>query len=294
MAHLFTSQSIFRSHHFSIIKNDINNLLDAIDTQRYAGTKHNKSGNQPYTIIDGAQGNRYELLTHLTQAEADALGSGHFFDPLRQKIFVGGGASKKIRLARNMATHEIVIVGKSLLYNDESLKGFTRKVENHLALKDTSILKLQDQAIITIDDGIEKGYTFMSLGKECGDTTVTRLQHLSESENQTTSDISLNLIKGLAEFESKGVIHGDIKPLNFIIDDTGMAHWIDFGTGRDADAMKASDYLTQLNQPRTPICTKRFTSRGPRWLSPRIIHPQKRPLGTRHYAHAIMDRKGTL
>ena len=252
MANLFTSQSIFNSKQFSKHLSHAKSLLSSIHTLRYRGTKTEKSDN-PYTIIEGAQGNRYELLTHLTQSEADEFGIGKFYDEEREKILVGGGRSKKIRLARNTETGEILIVGKSIIFNNEVKEAFEREVENHLSLNQTSVLKLEDHAIFEIDDDIQKGYTFMSLGKECGDKTILRLKELPYGEKiKQTSQLNIDLIRGIKEFETKGFIHGDIKPQNFVISDKNTAHWIDFGTGINKGAIEINSPTDLSNIPNTP------------------------------------------
>ena len=114
-----------------------------------------------------------------------------------------------------MATQEIVIVGNPYFLM-RHLDDFENEVKNHLSLSKTSIIQLQDQAVLENDIG-SKGYTFMSLGKESGEATVERLNApdsgLSETDKVTqTSNISIDLIKGLAEFETISFIHNDIKP----------------------------------------------------------------------------------
>ena len=254
MRNLFTSQSIFNSKQFSRYLSHIESLLSSIHALRYRGTKIEKSDDTQYTIIEGAQGNRYELLTHLTKQEARELGVERFYDEERQKILVGGGGSKKIRLARNTQTGKILIVGKSIMFNDEIKKEFEREVENHLSLNETSVLKLEDHAIFNIEDDIEKGYTFMSLGKECGDKTILRLKDLPHGEKiKQTSQLSIDLIKGVSEFENQGFIHGDIKPQNFVISDNNTGHWIDFGTGLNKQAIQIDSPLDLSNIPNTPM-----------------------------------------
>ena len=70
MRHLFTSQSIWNSHNYSAYKTQIESILFDIQELRFSGTKLEKSETQQYTIIEGAQGNKYELLTHMSEAEA--------------------------------------------------------------------------------------------------------------------------------------------------------------------------------------------------------------------------------
>ena len=161
----------------------------------------------------------------------------HKTGQVEKATLVGQGGFKKIRLARNMETQEIVIVGKSIFFDKTSFEDFENEVKNHLDLSKTSVIQLQDQAILESDIGT-KGYTFMTLGKESGEKTVEKLNdpnsQLTATEKATqTSSICIDLIKGLAEFETIGFIHNDIKPQNFIIDQQGRAHWIDFGTGRN-------------------------------------------------------------
>ncbi|RAP25027.1 hypothetical protein DID73_00560 [Candidatus Marinamargulisbacteria bacterium SCGC AG-343-K17] len=246
MKHLFTSQSIWKSNNYYQYQSQINSILNDIQSHRFSGTKLAKSETQQYTIIEGAQGNKYELLTHMSEEEASQLGIAHFLKPkfshktstMEKATLVGQGGFKKIRLAKNTETQEIVIVGKSLLFDNTSVDDFENEVKNHLNLSKTSIIQLQDQAIVESEKG-QKGYTFMTLGKESGEKTVKKLNdrnsQLSATEKATqTSSICIDLIKGLAEFENIGFIHNDIKPQNFIIDQQGRAHWIDFGTGRNA------------------------------------------------------------
>ncbi|MGC6368016.1 MAG: protein kinase domain-containing protein [Candidatus Marinamargulisbacteria bacterium] len=265
MKHLFTSQSIWNSRNYTTYRNQIETILSEVNHARFSGTKLEKSETQQYTIIEGAQGNKYELLTHVSEAEANQLGIAHFLKDkfshktgqVEKATLVGQGGFKKIRLARNMATQEIVIVGKSVFFDKSSFDDFENEVKNHLSLSKTSIIQLQDQAILESNIG-PKGYTFMTLGKESGETTVETLNdpnsQLSATEkvNQASS-ISIDLIKGLAEFESIGFIHNDIKPQNFIIDQEGHAHWIDFGTGRNAIPPTENDIARHALMLGTPM-----------------------------------------
>ena len=75
MKHLFSSQSIWNRSNFRTYSNQINDILYDIRQLRFSGTKLEKSDTQQYTIIEGAQGNKYELLTHLSETEASQLGT---------------------------------------------------------------------------------------------------------------------------------------------------------------------------------------------------------------------------
>lgn len=78
LKYLFTSKSIWNTQAFGTYEEKLNRILECVHDLRYSGTKLEKSGDQQYTIIEGVQGNRYELLTHLCESEADSLGIAHF------------------------------------------------------------------------------------------------------------------------------------------------------------------------------------------------------------------------
>lgn len=139
-----------------------------------------------------------------------------------------------------MSTGEIVIVGKTR-FSDETdprIADFFTEIENHLVLTKTSVVQLQDQALIEFDDGQQKGYTFMKLRTASGDRVIARLNttDMSPKDKETqTSQVCIDLIKGVAEFEAES-----------------HAHWIDFGTGQPVELVQQEDQYHQINVDRTP------------------------------------------
>jgi serine/threonine protein kinase len=86
------------------------------------GRRFQKGPEQPYTIIQGTYGERYELLNTISEEEATRLQIPQSWRTLSDKgikVIIGQGAVGKVRLARNQRTGELSAVKKIAMEYDQ-------------------------------------------------------------------------------------------------------------------------------------------------------------------------------
>jgi len=149
---------------------------------------------------------------------------GNYF--LLQEL--GSGGMGYVFLARDAQLNRLVAlkVLKQGLGQDETfIETLLKEAKAAAALNHKNIVHLYSY-------GMEKGLPYIVMELVDG----IRLDECIDSETVQDEtgwlDIMLQLCQGLAEAERKGVIHGDIKPANILMDEMGNAKISDFGIAR--------------------------------------------------------------
>lgn len=128
-----------------------------------------------------------------------------------------------------------------------------------------------------IDPGSERGFIVMEQLKGC------TLDHLLLRYPQglpwaDAREIAIALLEALAHAHSRGVLHGDIKPGNLMLDD-GDIRLFDFGLGRPVDRSGSSLPMLARN---------RFAAWTPRYAAPELLDEGTLSVGTDIYAVACV------
>src|SRR5690606_2386116 len=128
-----------------------------------------------------------------------------------------------------------------------------------------------------LDPGSERAFIVMEQLRGC------TLDHLLLRYPQglpwgEAREISLALLEALAYAHQQGVLHGDIKPGNLMLDD-GSIRLFDFGLGRIAEDGKASV---------PALARSRFAAWTPRYAAPELIDGGALSVATDIYAVACV------
>ncbi|HMB01942.1 MAG TPA: serine/threonine-protein kinase, partial [Spirochaetota bacterium] len=140
-----------------------------------------------------------------------------------------GGMGMVYKAVHPVQTDKEVVIKTILLDN---FKGASRKEAEELFKKEAELMDLQCENIVNFYDIFKEGrkyYIVMEYvnGLSLEDMIIEE-RHLRVDEIVL---IFLNMLKGLDFIHTKGLVHKDIKPANFLISTEGEVKISDFGIG---------------------------------------------------------------
>ena len=150
------------------------------------------------------------------------------------------------RLKRDVA---IKVIPDSLARDADALARFEREAHAVAALNHPNILSIHDFAA-------EGGIAYAVTELLEGETLRARLESGSLGSRRST-EIAVQIAKGLAAAHEKGIIHRDLKPENIFLTPDGRVKILDFGL-----AKKVTKEATATNAPTTPAGTEPGTVMG--------------------------------
>ncbi len=192
------------------------------------------------TLIHGEMGT-YALLNRISSDEAEALLDQYkvhtrFVNGIRKApFFFGQGFSGKARLARDVKTGKFIVVKK--IDDPKKIERAQNEARIQMMLSGKpNILPILDSILSTGCTGEPKLYLFFPIaGYGDGDSLIPLLQKCPEKQlaHDILTSVALDIARGMEGMHSDHVIHADFKTDNFVIQHTGEAQIIDFGTARE-------------------------------------------------------------
>ena len=85
-----------------------------------------------------------------------------------------------------------------------------------------------------IDFGSDGDYYYLALELIEGEDLLQRVERLGSLEPRESLDVVRDVLRALGALEKRGLIHGDVKPSNILLDVTGRAKLADLGLMRRA------------------------------------------------------------
>jgi serine/threonine protein kinase len=144
---------------------------------------------------------------------------------------LGKGGMAEVYLAHDTALVDRPVAIKLLqagLDSEEARERFSREVR--------SVARLRHQNIVTIHEaGVLAGRPYIAMEYVPGDTLADLVRKRPPLTVTRKLRIIEDLCRGLAFAHRAGIVHGDIKPANVIIDSEGVVKILDFGIARKGE-----------------------------------------------------------
>ncbi|KAJ7198255.1 kinase-like domain-containing protein [Mycena pura] len=177
---------------------------------------------------------------------------------------IGRGTYGRVYLALNVTTGEMMAVKQVESPRTASDWNDSRQTSVVQALKfESETLKVLDHPNIVQYLGFEETPTNLSIFLEYvpGGSIGSCLHKYGKFEEDVTKSFTSQILAGLEYLHSKGIVHGDLKSDNILVETTGVCKISDFGT------LKRTD---DRNDEHTAMQGTVF------WMAPEVIITQKK------------------
>ena len=119
---------------------------------------------------------------------------------------------------------------------------------------------------------------FLTMKLLAGETLAARLKFARPTSSEETIAIVRQLVAGIAAIHAAGIVHGDIKPNNLMLDGSGAAVCLsimDFG-------------LARLHESENTVRTRSVIAGTPGYIAPELYHGQRPSQATDLYALGVL------
>ena len=130
--------------------------------------------------------------------------------------------AKDITLGRHVA---IKVLGKKVAADEEAMRSFVREARNLAALNHRNVVQVHSI-------GVEKGQPYIVMELVSGGRVDQMVQKDVPGDERRLLEIMIDAARGLEAASNAGLVHGDVKPANILIDTHGQAKIVDFGLAR--------------------------------------------------------------
>jgi len=153
-------------------------------------------------------------------------------DPTREGLVYGYAiveqiartGSSVVYRARHILTKSVValkVVPRAGV-DPRALEMFRREVWLTLRARSASVVRV-------FDFGGNRDYYFLALELLLGETLSAKLNRVTKLSASETLHVVRDVVRSLAEIHRAGLVHGDVKPLNIFLCETGAVKLFDFG-----------------------------------------------------------------
>ena len=133
--------------------------------------------------------------------------------------------AKDITLGRHVA---VKVMGKKVAADEEAMRGFVREARSLAALNHRNVVQVH-----TI--GVEKGQPYIVMELVSGGRVDQMIEKDVPGDERRTLEVAIDAARGLEAAANAGMVHGDVKPANILLDNGGQGKIVDFGLARLAD-----------------------------------------------------------
>ena len=130
--------------------------------------------------------------------------------------------AKDITLGRHVA---IKVLSHKVAADEDAMRNFVREARNLAALNHRNVVQVH-----TI--GVEKGQPYIVMELVPGGRVDQMVLKDAPGDERRLLEIMIDASRGLEAASGAGLIHGDVKPANILIDNHGQAKIVDFGLAR--------------------------------------------------------------
>lgn len=144
---------------------------------------------------------------------------------------LGRGAMGEVFEARDIALGRhvaIKVMGKKLGADAEAMKGFVREARNLAALNHRNVVQVHSI-------GVEKGQPYIVMELVSGGRVDQMIKKEVPGDERRLLEVAADAARGLEAAANAGMIHGDVKPANILLDQQGQGKIVDFGLARFTD-----------------------------------------------------------
>ncbi|MEX2215236.1 MAG: serine/threonine-protein kinase [Phycisphaeraceae bacterium] len=153
------------------------------------------------------------------------LGQFHLLKRLGQGSMGEVFEAKDITLGRHVA---IKVMGRKIAADEEAMRGFVREARSLAALNHRNVVQVH-----TI--GVEKRQPYIVMELVSGGRVDQMIEKDMPGDERRTLQIAIDAARGLEAAANAGMVHGDVKPANILLDANGQGKIVDFGLARLAD-----------------------------------------------------------
>ena len=151
---------------------------------------------------------------------------------------LGKGGMTSLYLAREPELDRLVVIK---LFKEEYSDD--REFRERFAIEARALVRLQHPNILSVYQiGEHEGHPFLAMEYIDGETLRHRLARTPPLKLATGLKIVEDLCAGLASAHDAGIVHGDIKPDNILIDRQGVVKVFGFSTPRNVPATIVGNY----------------------------------------------------
>jgi len=158
-------------------------------------------------------------------AKPGALVAGRF----EVQRVLGEGGQGRALLARDREADELVVL-------KELVRPWEADAEDRAAelrREAQAAARVDDDRVASVRDSVEEGRRLYLVREFVpGRTLADVLDEEGALPGSRVRDLLVDVAEGLAAIHEAGLVHGDLKPENVVIDDDGRARLIDLGTAR--------------------------------------------------------------
>jgi serine/threonine protein kinase len=130
--------------------------------------------------------------------------------------------AKDITLGRHVA---IKVMGRKVAADGETMKNFVREARHLAALNHRNVVQVHSI-------GVEKGQPYIVMELVPGGRVDQMITKETPGDERRLLEIMIDAASGLEAANKAGLIHGDVKPANILIDNHGQGKIVDFGLAR--------------------------------------------------------------
>lgn len=130
--------------------------------------------------------------------------------------------AKDITLGRHVA---IKVMGRKVAADGETMKNFVREARHLAALNHRNVVQVHSI-------GVEKGQPYIVMELVPGGRVDQMITKETPGDERRLLEVMIDAACGLEAASKAGLIHGDVKPANILIDNHGHGKIVDFGLAR--------------------------------------------------------------
>ncbi len=130
--------------------------------------------------------------------------------------------ARDITLGRHVA---IKVLSHKVSDDEDAMRNFVREARNLAALNHRNVVQVHSI-------GIEKGQPYIVMELVPGGRVDQMVRKDTPGDERRLLEIMVDAARGLEAASGAGLIHGDVKPANILIDNHGQAKIVDFGLAR--------------------------------------------------------------
>ena len=134
--------------------------------------------------------------------------------------------AKDTTLGRHVA---VKMLGKKVGASEDAMRSFVQEARNLAALNHRNVVQVH-----TI--GIEKGQPYIVMELVSGGRVDQMIQKDTPGDERRLLTIAVDVARGLEAAWKAGLVHGDVKPANILLDQQGQGKIVDFGLARFAES----------------------------------------------------------